>query len=280
MQSILAACLTPKGEIRAYTIATAIAARTGAIIRWSTPEDAADEALQTKGATNGADLVIVAPRLPEQSSWLGHDKDASTLIQRAHPAVLVVQGPVDWPPRRVLVPLDRDDLRDDTIVDAARWTMMLAGEASSADGPPVDLSVLHVAEDPDELYRDNPRLTEHLDKARDGYQDRLSVRTIHCMRWGARPQKRIAVAVGSHRPTLLIMSRSRGGAESAALVERSWFHAIGESRCPVLLLPRNAETDRPSTVDASWLGALPGVRHLTSARAAVFARLERRGMEM
>jgi hypothetical protein len=189
------------------------------------------------------DLVVVRPRIPEASSWLYHDAEATRIVLQAPSAVLVVRRPVEGEIRRVAVPVRRADLREDTLGEAAAWIDRLRGSGHVPDGP-VHLSVIHVAASPDEMLADHARLREGIERLRRRGAPGVSASLVRCVRWGAPLRKRVSLWVARPEADLVVLRRHPVEGPTAS-IHSVWFDAVGAARCPVLLLPRR-RGDEPS----------------------------------
>lgn len=238
MRSIVIASNQPTEDDPVVSFAADLAARTGATTRLVVTERASPEHILEHACAADVDLVVLSPRVSPASMDLEADPTASRLLFRCGPAVLVVRPPLRKI-RKILVPVRREDLRRGTLAPALQWAERFRRAGERTDGgpgpEPVEIQVLHMAQDPDEMYEDLPQLRDQFDRLSASSAASKSLRRLACVRWGAPVPRRIAGWVALHDIDLVILGRPAPPPPSGS-PDQTWFHAISLAGCLTLLL--------------------------------------------
>jgi nucleotide-binding universal stress UspA family protein len=152
--------------------------------------------------------------------------------------VLVLRGPLHWPPRSVLYAAEEPGASGDDLRHACDW-LRRACPPPSPRKPPMELLVLHAAQGP----RAPPDGAAALAReARRAGHRQLRVTGIRDPRHGrppATPAGHVLDWAGRMAPDLLLLHRHPG--DPAPVRERAWYQALLRSPCPVCLLPGSGE---------------------------------------
>lgn len=151
------------------------------------------------------------------------------LVAEAELPILVVRGPVLWPPRHILVPLDRRDLALGTLERVCTW-LHEAG-CAGPDVQPTELEVLHVS-DGLGAWRDAAPRFELEVRAAEELAWSLGARVRRRVRWGAVPARRI-VEMAEYTGTDLVVMCPKSPHAGAG----TWEWVVQRSPSNVLLVP-------------------------------------------
>lgn len=276
MQSILAASDRSSGSAALVRTAARIAAASGAELRllhstWPMrpgplphpAEDDSREAVRTFDELSGpvevdlcdkplreavldrcmdspADLVVVGANDTPGGSLMAPHLDVVQIALRASGAVLVVRESLDWPPKRILIPVGEPDLRHGTLERAVRWLLASARPAvrPSGGGAPRELRVLHMAVGPRELSETGGELGRQIEGIEAATIREARIRlTRHVQREPGSVERALRRAE-REETDLVVLRRHEPGSRSPDPGELLWLRMLSAARCSVLLLPR------------------------------------------
>lgn len=186
----------------------------------------------------GAELVVIGPREPRMPGIRPGDLSLAEAAAHAGTPVLVVRAPLPWPPRRVLLPVNRSTLAAGVLDSAGAWLRRtFATEAGPAPARTTALRVVHVARQLAGWREVAPLLDAELRRLEDGVAGEMGIRVRRSVRWGASASEQILGLATADRAELILLSaldESRGcEAEDRETTRR----VLREARCSVLLLP-------------------------------------------
>lgn len=181
-------------------------------------------------------LVMMDPVRASGQTRLETTPCEGRIIMNSPAPVLVLRAGTSLRVARVLVPLMGDDLSRGTMARAAEWALRLGGPFGVQGGHTTELHFLHVAADPDEMYRELNALRDTASAyAESGRFAHVGVH--HSLRWGASRPARVLAWVKKLNPGLLVLGRPHTETH-AGLPEHSWFNVLVGAALPSLLLPR------------------------------------------
>jgi len=206
----------------------------------------APAALLERARELDAGVVVVGAGPP------GAGEDAAgtpfRVAARSARPVLVLRGPLHWPPRSVLYPVEEPGACGDALRHACDW-LRRACPPPPAGTSPMELLVLHAAHGPEASPDGAAALAR---AARRAGHRRLRVTGIRDPRHGrppATPAGHVLDWAGRMGPDLLLLHRRPD--DPAPVRERAWYQALLRSPCPVCVLPG---TGGPA---ARWEDAAP-----------------------
>lgn len=220
------------------------AVRTLAGIRGPVEMDLCDkplrEAVVDRCAELSADLVVVGWNGPPCGSLLAPHLDVVQIALRASGGVLVVREPLEWPPRRILVPVGESELRCGTLERAVGWLMESAWcpEQTDADGARHELRVLHMASGPRDLSESVGELARQMDEVGSGSIRAAGIRLTRRTQREPASIERALRRADREETDLIVLRRHDPGARSPDPSELLWLRMLNAAPCSVLLLPR------------------------------------------
>lgn len=220
------------------------------------------DAILDHARTVSADLLVMVPQpiWPADTRRLG--SVLRHLVAAAAVPILLVRGPVVWPARHILVPVDHRDLALGVLERVCTW---LGGAGCAGlDMRPIELEVLHVSGRIQDWREVAPSLDREVRAVEEIAWSR-GVRVRRSVRWGAVPARRIVEMADGTGTDLVILSPKRPYTGVG-----TWEWVVRRSPRNVLLLPEiRAGPDRSAaaTIDrpcprSSGRGEAPGIRGL------------------
>lgn len=186
------------------------------------------------------DVVVVGAGEPPGAGEHLSGTTFRVAAQSARP-VLVLRGPLHWPPRSVLYPVQEMDASGDGLRHACDWLHRAC--PAPPQRRPVELLALHAAEG---LDPSPDRAAALARAARLAGSRRLRVTAIRDPRHGRPPAtaaEHVLEWAGRTEPDLVLLHRHPGA--SARVQDRTWYQLLLRSPRPVCLLPEIPEPPAP-----------------------------------